>query len=111
VFLAELQIFVGVLVLHPHILAYSGRTESLFQEAKLPGKWGIPDILSSVDSTSTSVLNAKLCKTMNQQASVSGASAVCWYLQSRGGVNHSILWMILQGIVSWFYVLYYGFLK
>jgi len=26
-------------------------------------------------------------------------------------VNHSILWMILHGIVSWFYVFYYGFFK
>jgi hypothetical protein len=26
-------------------------------------------------------------------------------------LNHSILWMILHGIVSWFYVLYYGFFK
>ena len=26
-------------------------------------------------------------------------------------LNHSILWMILHGIVSWFDVLYYGFFK
>ena len=26
-------------------------------------------------------------------------------------VNHSILWMILHGILSWFYVLYYAIRK
>lgn len=25
--------------------------------------------------------------------------------------NHSILWMIVHGICSWFYVLYFAFLK
>jgi hypothetical protein len=25
--------------------------------------------------------------------------------------NHSILWMILHGICSWFYVLYYAYLR
>jgi hypothetical protein len=26
-------------------------------------------------------------------------------------VHHSILWMILQGIFSWFYVVYYAYMR
>src|SRR5260370_39742465 len=28
-----------------------------------------------------------------------------------GSANHSILWMILHGICSWFYVIYYAYLR
>lgn len=27
------------------------------------------------------------------------------------GVNHSILWAILHGFFSWFYVIYYAFMR